>query len=142
MKFGWLIAVILGATTFVAEAADSVLRVSIVGTKPNFGQLLVSVFDSPAAYMKAPVESRTNPVGKDGSETLEFLVAPGDFAVSVVYDEDRDGELTTNFFGIPSEKYGFSNNAKASFGPPSWDHARFSVRLPGKNIIIKLESVE
>jgi uncharacterized protein (DUF2141 family) len=30
-----------------------------------------------------------------------------------------------NFFGIPQEGYGFSNNARGSMGPPAFDKAAF-----------------
>jgi hypothetical protein len=34
-------------------------------------------------------------------------------------------ENWTNFFGIPEEGYGFSNNARGSMGPPAFDKAAF-----------------
>jgi uncharacterized protein (DUF2141 family) len=34
-------------------------------------------------------------------------------------------KLDTNWFGIPTEGYGFSNKAKAGLGPPSFSAASF-----------------
>ena len=48
------------------------------------------------------------------------------YAVSVVYDEDGNGKLNTGFLGIPSDPVGFSNNAKGTFGPPSFYKASFA----------------
>jgi uncharacterized protein (DUF2141 family) len=33
--------------------------------------------------------------------------------------------MDNNFFGIPKEQYGFSNNARALFGPPNFEDASF-----------------
>jgi uncharacterized protein (DUF2141 family) len=49
----------------------------------------------------------------------------GYYAVKVFHDENRNEEIDTNFLGIPTEDYGYSNNASAWFGPPSWENARF-----------------
>jgi uncharacterized protein (DUF2141 family) len=49
----------------------------------------------------------------------------GEYALKVFHDEDEDKELDTNFLGIPSEAYGFSNNAEGSFGPAAWEDAKF-----------------
>jgi uncharacterized protein (DUF2141 family) len=57
-----------------------------------------------------------------------FNVPPGTYAVALFHDEDSDGELSTNFLGIPTEGYGFSNNVKPVFGAPSYDEAKFSIQ--------------
>ena len=38
---------------------------------------------------------------------------------------DADDDFDTNFLGIPTENYGFSNNARGLFGPPNWEDAKF-----------------
>ena len=35
--------------------------------------------------------------------------------------------MDANPFGLPTEPYGFSNNAVGNMGPASWDRARFTV---------------
>ena len=39
----------------------------------------------------------------------------------------KNEKLDTNFFGIPKEQFGFSNNAKGRFGPPSFESASFEL---------------
>jgi len=48
-----------------------------------------------------------------------------------MHDLNGNGELDTNFVGLPQEPYGFSNNATANFGPPKWNDIRF--QLDGNN---------
>ena len=62
--------------------------------------------------------------------TMRFVVqdlAPGRYALSAFHDENDNGELDTNLMGIPSEGYGFGNDASAAFGPPSFEAAAVDV---------------
>jgi uncharacterized protein (DUF2141 family) len=49
----------------------------------------------------------------------------GRLAISVIHDADLDGTLSTNLLGVPVEGYGFSRDARGSFGPPSFAKAAF-----------------
>jgi uncharacterized protein (DUF2141 family) len=42
-------------------------------------------------------------------------------------------------FGIPSEDYGFSNDAAGSFGPPEYKDAAFILNSPEKKITINIK---
>lgn len=45
-----------------------------------------------------------------GSYKQSFEIPPGTYAVKIHIDENENGELDTNFLGIPKEQYGISNN--------------------------------
>lgn len=71
--------------------------------------------------------------------TFEFKdVPPGKYAVAVYHDADNNGKLDTNFFGIPTDAYGFSNNAMGTFGPPDFEDASFIVAGGVRKISIRL----
>lgn len=53
----------------------------------------------------------------------------GDYAVRVMHDVNNNEELDTNFVGLPTEPYAFSNNVTGNFGPPHWNDVKF--RLSG-----------
>jgi uncharacterized protein (DUF2141 family) len=62
--------------------------------------------------------------------TLRFAfpgLKPGRYAVAVYHDENDNGELDTNLLGIPTEGYGFSNDATGFAGPPDFDAAAVEV---------------
>lgn len=125
----------------VAAASDDVatLTVNVVGGRPAGGQVVVSLFDSEKSYMKAPVAEDRQPLGADGRATVTFGgLQPGDYAVSIFHDEDSDGELDTNFLGIPTEKVGFSNDAKPRMGPAPYEKARLDLAPGATEIIIHL----
>lgn len=49
----------------------------------------------------------------------------GEYAIRVFHDENGNNKLDKNLFGAPTEVYGFSNNARATFGPPDYKKAAF-----------------
>ena len=51
---------------------------------------------------------------------------PGEYAVSVIHDENDNRKLDRNFVGIPTEGIGFSRNPVLAFGPPSFKSSEFA----------------
>ncbi len=45
---------------------------------------------------------------------------PGKYSFQYIHDENNNKEIDLNWIGIPKEGYGFSNNAKATKGPPDF----------------------
>jgi uncharacterized protein (DUF2141 family) len=52
---------------------------------------------------------------------------PGNYAFKYFHDENDDEKLNTNFVGMPKEGFGFSNNAKGTFGIPAFEKMIFEV---------------
>jgi uncharacterized protein (DUF2141 family) len=69
-------------------------------------------------------------------DSLEY----GEYAVRVFHDENKNEIIDTNFLGIPTEDYGYSNNVSSWFGPPSWDRAKFIFNKPEMTIEIEVGS--
>ena len=63
----------------------------------------------------------------------------GNYAIKVFHDENSNGELDSNFLGIPSEDYGFSNDASGWFGPPRWEKAMFLLNQREMTIEISID---
>ena len=63
---------------------------------------------------------------------------PGTYAVQAHLDEDDDNRIGRNFFGIPREGLGFSNDAPFRFGPPSFNDAAVSLGPAGGRIRFSL----
>ena len=60
--------------------------------------------------------------------TYSFELPNGTYAICIFVDANYNNEMDRNFFGVPKEQYGFSNDAKGSFGPPSFKDASFTVK--------------
>lgn len=124
-----------------AVAADLSVRVN--GGIPETGQVLAALFASESGWMKTPVVEQIMPIGHDGGAQILFSnLTPGSYGLSIIYDEDADGELDLNILGIPKEGFGFSNNARASFGPPKWRKVRFEVSDPSTSINVRLDRAD
>jgi uncharacterized protein (DUF2141 family) len=123
-----------GATPLAASAAETAsLTVTFTGLEPR-GAVNFVLVNSAEAYgdKAAPVAvDRLAVSGGSVSRTFTGL-APGRYAIKAFHDVNGDGKMGTNPFGIPTEPYGFSNNAKGAMGPPRWDDAGFAV-APGAN---------
>ena len=65
---------------------------------------------------------------KTGTATYQFTLPAGTYAIGIFVDANYNNEMDRNFFGVPKEQYGFSNNAKVSFGPPSFKDASFTIK--------------
>lgn len=52
------------------------------------------------------------------------------FAIGAHHDRNVNEKLDKNALGMPTEPYGFSNNPKRGFGPPSYEEA--AVRVGGE----------
>ena len=62
-----------------------------------------------------------------GGGVVDFEhLAPGDYALLLLHDANRNGKLDKRF-GIPWEGFGFSNNPPIRFGPPSARDVTFVV---------------
>jgi uncharacterized protein (DUF2141 family) len=53
-------------------------------------------------------------------------VAPGDYALLIIHDENRNGRLDT-MLGLPREGFGFSRNPAMRMGPPHYRDVRFAL---------------
>ena len=63
----------------------------------------------------------------------------GEYAVRVFHDENKNEIVDTNIFGIPTEDYGYSNNASGWFGPPSWENAKFILNQTKMKLEIQVD---
>lgn len=52
-------------------------------------------------------------------------ISEGVYSIAIFHDKNNNQILDKNFFGIPSEGYGFSNNLKPTFSTPKFEEAEF-----------------
>lgn len=99
------------------------------------GALVIAVFDNEAAWKarKGPVRQATVAVTQPVVRTTFADLPPGRYGIMAYHDRNGDGRLNTLPVGLPTEPYGFSNGARAAFGPPSWRAAAFEV-LPSGSV--------
>jgi uncharacterized protein (DUF2141 family) len=95
-----------------AFASAGTLEIEITDIRSTEGQLMVAVHGSAEGWdgKAPPVAAQLHaPTGDSAVLSFEGL-APGSYAVQVMHDQNGNGELDSNFMGMPIEGYGFSNN--------------------------------
>jgi uncharacterized protein (DUF2141 family) len=120
---------LLDTTTYVSVINYGKLSFSISGFKNNNGYVAVAIFNSQSSFNKGtePYKVFYKKVISAEIQLSLDSIAYGTYAISVFHDENSNKILDKNFLGIPKEGFGFSNNAKGNFGPPSFEAASFNV---------------
>jgi uncharacterized protein (DUF2141 family) len=118
------------------------LTIVITQFRNNLGEVSVAIFNQEQAFPKwseKAVRSIYAPI-MDRKSVVEFENLPaGEYAVSVYHDENNNKKMDANFFGIPKEGVGASNNARGHMGPPKYQDAKFTFN--GKRQTIEIEIV-
>ena len=133
-----------GQTGAAVAAEPAELKLTISGIAPISGQIAVAVFSDKASYKAGddPIASTTIQVDGESVSDVILGLEAGDCAIKIYHDVNGNGKLDTNMIGIPTEPFGFSNGAKARFGPPGFDEARFDLDAGVNTQEIVMESAE
>ena len=135
-----IILIAIGIVTFPALAFSQSpcpgIHVKILNIRISNGPVACALFESPDGFPAEYLHSATNIMVikiRDKQARCDFLdIPPGTYALAVIHDENMNGKLDANWMGIPKEGYGFSNNAKALLGTPSFSKASFT--YDGQNV--------
>ena len=129
----------VSAITF-AQSSCPGIHVKILGIRNSTETVACALFESPEGFPEKFLKKAANIMVikiRDKHARCDFLnIPPGTYALAVIHDENMDGELGTNWLGIPKEGYGFSNNAKALLRAPSFDAASFPYN--GQNLYLTI----
>ena len=68
-----------------------------------------------------------------------FMVEPGTYAIAIFQDENGNGKMDKNFFGVPTEPYGMSNNFRPRFSAPKFNDCQFHVGSEAKTVRIEVK---
>ena len=108
-------------------AGTGTLIVRVTGLNAANGQLRIAIYKSEAEWLDIKTAAYATVLEGDTGEHLWKIanVPHGRYAVAVFHDENKDGRLDRNALGMPTEQYGFSNNARGVFGPATWQESSF-----------------
>jgi uncharacterized protein (DUF2141 family)/ABC-type transporter MlaC component len=126
------------------------LKVTIDGVRAKSGTIMMGLYDRSDGFLAAIKRGSTTGLLIDkervvgvalraviGTQSISFSQLPlGRYAVIVDHDENDDGRLDENSWGVPTEGYGFSNNAQGFLSAPSFDAA--AVTLYGTDTVLAI----
>ena len=140
MKFLLLFFDFIFSITLSAQTRSSV-QVNIQEASSDRGMIRVLLFSDAAGFPdqvgKAVKSFSLPPKNQQVAFTITDLV-PGTYALAVIHDQDSNGKLSSNAVGYPIEKFGFSNNPKVYFSPPSFEKASFVLGKTPMKVTISL----
>lgn len=134
------------AALLVNSAWSATLTIDIKNVVSAQGTLHVEIMNK-AAYKTSSyqttrpdvtVYAKLFPMATPTMQVVVPDVPAGRYAVRVYQDLDEDGRFDMNFLGWPREPYGFSNDAHAWFGKPSFGKAAIAVAEPETHLAIRL----
>ncbi|MYM80947.1 DUF2141 domain-containing protein [Duganella sp. FT50W] len=131
-----LIIALLFAAALPSHAADLTIRVD--GVASVDGDVKVAIYNSAETFLAKPVGATAAPA-RQGTVELKVSDLPaGDYAFAVYHDANNNGKMDLNMMGIPTEDYGFSNNAMGKRGAPRYEDARIVLPEAGATATVNL----
>lgn len=113
----------------LGETSCPGIQVKVLDIENSTGTVACALFDAPEGFPHEFMKFATNIMVikiRDTQARCHFTdISPGSYAIGVIHDENMNGELDTNWLGVPKEGYGFSNDAKGFVSAPSFDSASF-----------------
>jgi len=123
-----LLSLIILCSAGMAQAAELTLTVTKAAAD---GPVRGMVFHDSDSF-----DRRESPVTKfsqmPDNGTLVVTIPdlpPGRYAIALYQDRNGNDRLDKNIFGMPTEPYGFSNDASAPMGPPDFEQAAFTIAV-------------
>lgn len=122
-----VLGIVVATLSILAADGQNELTVVVKNLKSTDGVLEVTLFDSAGNWLKEGQKQKVS-IDNTNEVKVEFKgLAEGTYAVAVIHDKNANGELDTGTFGIPTEAYGFSNDARGMFGPADFDDSQFEI---------------
>jgi uncharacterized protein (DUF2141 family) len=120
------------------------LEVKFNGINSSKGQICLNLFNGQTGFPDggkgaALKVAKCTPIVK-GTAKFTFANLPyGNYAISAVHDTNGDTRMNSNFFGIPTEGIGFSNNATVVNSAPSFADSQFFMSGSKTELSIKMQ---
>ena len=112
-----------------ASARAGSLEITIENPELAKGQLMIQILAGEAGFRgEQPAFAAVQQKVAGGPVTVILKDVPdGEYGVRVMHDVNGNGKLDSNFIGMPTEPWAFSNNAAGHMGPPKWPDVKFLV---------------
>lgn len=127
-----------GVQLFAQESIKTSLEITNI---KKSGPIMVAIYNNAKDFLsndKAFKTETLNP-GKDKTFKFDFFnLPPGKYAIAIFIDENNNGELDTNFIGIPSEQYGFTGKNLPRTRAPRFEESAVVIDANNRSFTIKL----
>lgn len=126
------VAAVLNLSAQQAAAPEAVhkLTIQVENVNKDDGNIGVLVFNSTKGWPEDRFAALHDIVVPAHPGTVTVVVPDlpaGDYAVAIAHDVNKNHKVDKNFFGVPKEQWGMSNNPHATIKAPPFKTAKFSL---------------
>ena len=116
------------------------LTTTITNIKEIKGRIEFGIYDDPEVFLSETEQYKLVFIPVDSIIAIITIdsLPKGTYAISLMHDLNGDGEMESNFFHIPQEPYGFSNNHRPRFSKPDFEDCQFYYNGESLELIIEL----
>lgn len=100
------------------------LNIKIEGLNNSRGQIVLELSNH-KGERRAGI---TKNIENNQSVIVISNLQTGKYSFRYFHDENKNMTLDANWIGIPTEGFGFANNAKGTFGPPPFEKTIFELK--------------
>ena len=109
---------------FPSQDDYNTLNIEITALNNNDGSIVLELLDENENQILA----FNNILIVDNKSIFKIdSLRSGKYVLRFFNDNNENGKLDTNLFGIPKEEFGNSNNVKPKFGPPNFKDMIFRI---------------
>lgn len=120
---------------------NGTIIVELEGFRNSRGNVIVSLFGKSKGFPEDVDEALENAdaaIAEQRARVVFRNIPYGEYALSVLHDENRNGRMDSNLMGIPKEGHGASNDPQRQFAPPKFEEARFLLDSEEKVLTVRL----
>lgn len=121
---------VLAAEACAGKPSEHRLTVSVSNIRAAKGEVAITIYPNDPKRFLAPkgkLLRQRVPARAPTTSTCFYLPEPGFYAIAVYHDANADEDFNRSVVGMPTEGYGFSNDAPTRVGLPSFNTVRFRV---------------
>jgi uncharacterized protein (DUF2141 family) len=132
-----ILSVLVFGVSYFANAQQLKMNIDVTNVQKGKGTVVLNVYDKKENFLKTAYFTK---VQKANQGILKFQVdlPRGTYAITVFQDLDNNGDLKSNWFGIPKEPVGNSTNFKPDGGAPTFGDCSIYVLKNDSTIAIAL----
>lgn len=140
IKKNLVLSTALLASSLSVQAADLVVEIDHINS--DNGVVLAQVFSGKDNYKKGVAVDSQMLTAKTGTAQMIFKDLPaGEYAVRMFHDENNNQKMETNMFGMPTEGYGYSNEAVGNMGPAKYKKMAFTIAEEDTKVSTKVKMI-
>jgi uncharacterized protein (DUF2141 family) len=126
------------ADKLLSVGSKDAITIRVLGAANESGTVKIAIYESESSFNNpddALLSESVTILDSEATWTISVR-PPGKLAIAAYHDENNDNQLNRNRLGVPTERYGYSQNARGVTGPPEFKETVIDRPKPGETINI------